>query len=77
MAEFRGAVVYMLKEREHIRCRDRVVKIGFSDGFKARMQAYPNDSCVLAAYMVTDGRRPQGRLCAPVQAPHRHGPRVL
>ncbi len=47
MAMQKGTYIYMLKEREHIRCKDEVYKVGYTTDFKGRMRSYPNDNLVM------------------------------
>jgi hypothetical protein len=53
-----GTYLYLLKEREHIRCGDDVCKAGFTTDFACRMRAYPNGSAVVLSMRI---RRDAGR----------------
>jgi hypothetical protein len=47
-----GTYLYLLKEREHIRCNDTVYKVGFTTDFGSRMRAYPNGSAVIISLRI-------------------------
>jgi hypothetical protein len=47
-----GTYLYLLKEREHIRCNDTVCKVGFTTNFGSRMRAYPNGSSVIVSLRI-------------------------
>lgn len=46
--------IYMLIEREALRCEDQVIKIGRSDNVFARIKNYPKGSEVIYTARVTD-----------------------
>jgi hypothetical protein len=52
MAAHHGTFLYLIKEREHVRCGDSVYKVGMTTDFKSRARAYPNNSIVLLSLRV-------------------------
>lgn len=53
-----------MKTQEHIRCGDRVVKIGRTSRLVARLRSYPKGSTLLACYLVDDWRAREAELLA-------------
>ena len=50
-----GTYLYLLKEREHVRCGDDgavVCKVGFTTDFVTRMRAYPDSSTIILTVSV-------------------------
>ena len=47
--------VYLVKIREHARCGDRIMKIGYSCDVDTRLSKYPKGSILVCAIRVVDG----------------------